>query len=463
MNAPIATSSGDAAAKVYILDTNVLLYDPRAIFSFKDNHIVIPIVVIDEIDSKKKDPLLGFNARETIRIIDQFRAQGLIISDGVNLPEGGTFRIEINNDRNIGDSAIGRLDLSKNDNRILLVAYNLSEKEKKENPDSPRRVVIVSNDGAVRIKAEAVGLRAEEYRTNSIKFDQLYTGYGEMQILPETVMDKLFEFNSTDHIISDSFPNQFFNVQSDSSKNKTVVRYLEGRIYAVNDFKTGRAFDLTARNPGQNCAIDLLMNEKIGMVSLIGKAGTGKTLLAIAAGLDMVSSGHCDRLVITRPTKSVGEPLGFLPGDIESKMDPWMRPIFDSIDFLMMNNSKRNGKFYQIGNDDSPTRKMILDGILEIQPLTYARGITLPNMTLIIDEAQNMTPHEIKTLATRVGEGSRIFLTGDPNQIDNTYVNKDTNGLTYFVDHIKGQPDYGHVTLTEGERSHIATICSELL
>ena len=461
MTCPSATSSGEAATKIYILDTNVLLYDPRAPFSFEDNQVVIPIKVIDEVDDKKDNLQVGFNARETIRIIDQFRAQGFILSDGVKLPNGGTLRIEINNNSNIGDSPIGRLDQSKNDNRILLVAYNLSEKEKIDNPDNPRKVVIVSNDGAVRIKAEAVGLKAEEYKTNMVKFDQLYTGYGEMQILPDSVMDKLFESHVADYVIEGSLPNQFFNVQAESSANKTIARYFEGRVHAINAFKVGRAFDLVARNPGQNCALDLLLNDKVGMISLIGKAGTGKTLLAIAAGLDTISSGRCDRLVITRPTKSVGGELGFLPGDIASKMDPWMRPIFDSIDFLMMNNTKRNGKLYHLG--DSPTKRMIEEGVLEIQPLAYARGITLPNMTLIVDEAQNMTPHEIKTLATRVGEGSRIFLTGDPHQIDNTYVNKDTNGLTYFVDRIKGQPDYGHVTLTQGERSHIATICSELL
>lgn len=456
------------AGKIYILDTNVLLIHPEAIFSFEENDVVVPIVVIDELDDKKSElNEIGRNARQTVRIIDKFRAEGFVISNGVVLPGGGEFRVEINNDRDKGEkSLISNLDLSKADNRILLVAANLNEKEKVRNPEAPRKVVIVSNDGALRIKAEAVGLLAEEYKTNVISYDTLYTGLGsEKLILPDDVMDLLFQTNSADYLISGAMENQYFDVVSAVSKANTTIRYCNGKIFAVNNFRTGRAYELNARNPGQNLAIDLLMNRDIGMVSLVGAAGTGKTLLAIAAGLDQVNSGHYSRLVVTRPLQSVGRDLGYLPGDVNQKIDPWLRPIYDSIEFLFMNNSKRTvGSFSQ--NKEKFTdvsQEMISDGVLEIQPLCFVRGITMPNQYFIVDEAQNLTPHEIKTLATRVGEGTKIVLTGDPNQIDSPYLTKDTNGLTYFVDKMKGQIEYGHITLTQGERSRIATICSQLL
>ena len=462
-----ANLSGETGSKIYIIDTNVLLDDPEAIFSFKDNDVVIPLAVIEEIDRKKKEiDAVGRNARKTIRIIDKFRAQGATIANGVILPSGGIFRVEINNDRNVGDSPVGRLDLTVTDNRILLVAFNISEKEKVKNPTAPKKVILVSNDGALRIKAEAVGLRAEEYKTNIINFDTLYTGFNDnLQILSDEEMEKFIASKVIDHAIADALHNQYFKIRNESGQQNNFARYSDGKIHAVNNFELGHAFDLEARNPQQDCALDLLMNENIGMVTLIGTAGTGKTLLAIAAGLDLMSSGRYDRLVVTRPTEGVGKDLGYLPGDIASKMEPWMRPIFDSVDFLMMNNnsSRRGGFSYGNTQNESPSQRMINDGALEIQPLCYVRGITLPNLILVVDEAQNLSPHEVKTISTRVGENTRIFLTGDPNQIDNPYLTKDTNGLTYFVDHMKGEIDYGHITLIKGERSRIATICAQRL
>ncbi len=455
-----ATSSGEKERKIYVLDTNVVLYDPEAMIAFEEHDVVVPILVVDEIDNKKKDPRIGWNAREAIRRIDHFRASGERISDGIVLPGGGTFRVEINNDKNLSDSAIGRLDLSKNDNRILLVAHNLMQKEKEKNPDNPRRVVMVSNDGAVRIKADAVGIPTEEYRNGMVNFDTLYTGLGsERLVLPEDCIKELSALKVAKYEIEEALPNQFFEVCTETG-NTIIVSYFEGKIYAVN--KVGRSFGLTSRNPGQACVVDMLMKDQVSMATLVGPAGTGKTLFAVAAGLDLVNKGHFQRLVVTRSTKPVGEELGYLPGDIESKMEPWLRPVFDIVDLLMMSNKARSGPLYY-GGEEFPLKRMLEDRILEIQPLAYARGITLPNMLLIIDDAQNLTPHEIKTLATRIGEGSKIILTGDPHQIDNPYINKNTNGLTHFVDHLKGQPDYGHVTLTQGERSRVATICSQLL
>ncbi|MEI8361336.1 MAG: PhoH family protein [bacterium] len=463
-----AKKEGENVRKIFIIDTNVLLDDPQALFSFDDNDVVVPIVVIDEIDNKKG--LMnetGRNARRTIRMIDNFRAEGNKISEGVVLPGGGTIRIEINNDKELGDkSVIGNLDLSKNDNRILLVAANLSAKESKKDLLQQRKVVIVSNDGALRVKAEAVNLRAEEYKTNIVDFDQLYSGLSDrVETAPDEVLDQFFNNLEAKYVIEGLIANQYIEIVGRTTGHRAMVRYNNGNIFAVNKNKVARVYDLKSRNPGQNYAIDLLTNKEIGMVTLVGPAGTGKTLLAIAAGLEKVYEGEYDRLVVTRPIRSVGEDMGYLPGDIDSKIEPWMRPIFDAIELLTANSSKRRRTSFADGqgNPVPAYKQMILDGLLEIQPLAYVRGVTFPNQYFVVDETQNLTPHEVKTLATRVGEGTKIVLTGDPNQIDNPYLSRDTNGLTYFVDRLKGQVDYGHITLTQGERSRIATICSQLL
>jgi PhoH-like ATPase len=452
--------------KIYILDTNVPVADPRCIFAFEDNVVIAPLVLIGELDKFKKDmDARGYNARQFFRIVDNFRKEGATISKGVNLPNGGTFRIEINNNHEVPDSPISQLERT-NDNRILRVAFNLQQKENEKRPEDRRQVIIVSNDKPVRITAEAVGLVAQEYESNVVDFDALYTGIGaEVQTIPDSVSTQLYADFEADYVVDGALNNQYFDFKSESTGCLGSMRYANGKVYAVNKFKNARAFDLTARNREQNFALDMLLNDDIKICSLIGTAGTGKTLLAIAAGLEKVSNGVYDKLVVARPIIPVGKDLGYLPGDIDQKMDPWMRPIYDSIELLFMGNSSQKDELIQAcrGGNLSAFEKMKHDGVLQIQPLTYIRGLSVPNTFFICDEGQNLEQLEMLTTTTRIGENSKIVITGDPHQIDHPYLNDRNNGLTFVVSRLKGQLIYGHVELVKGERSEVATLCALLL
>ncbi|MBE0597082.1 MAG: PhoH family protein [Desulfuromonadales bacterium] len=436
--------------KTYILDTNVLLHDPQAIFRFEDNDVIIPITVIEEIDRFKKElSETGRNARHISRILDGFRAQARLV-DGVPLEKGGTLKVEL-----YTEEAMRRLPpelrADRGDNRILAVAMEL-----KDRCQSP--VVFVTKDTNLRIKADVVGLAAEDYESDKISIDELYSGTAELAVAGE-VVDRFYGQGFV-ALEEEFYPNQLVTLVEASNPSHTALGRYQARqrrlVPLIRPPKEG-LWGIHPRNREQQFAFDLLLNDEIQLVTLVGKAGTGKTLLAIAAGLfKAADEGVFSRLLVSRPIFPLGRDLGFLPGDVEEKLAPWMQPIFDNVELLLSSVEDR-------GKRKRGYKELVDMGILEIEPLTYIRGRSIPKQYMIVDEAQNLTPHEIKTIITRAGEGTKIVLTGDPYQIDNPYVDASSNGLAYAVEKFKGQELTGHVTLSRGERSPLAELAANLL
>ena len=438
--------------KIFVLDTNVLLHDPKAIFSFQDNDVIIPIVVIEELDKFKKGiDEMGRNARQVSRILDQYRLKGKL-SQGVPLEGGGNLRVELNHQS--PQHLPPELIASKADNRILATALNLCRSHEGE------PVVLVTKDTNLRIKADALGLTAEDYETDTIVIDELYAGETEVTVGP----DELDEFYTKGELAvkeAQFLPNQFVLIKNSANPSQTALsRYSKQKHSLVPIVSTKHGiWGITSRNKQQQFAMDLLLNDDIRLVTLVGKAGTGKTLLALAAGLERtIETRVFQRLVVSRPVFPLGRDIGFLPGDIEEKLKPWMQPIRDNLDFLMGSSTTvARGK----GRKD--LQSLFDLGMIEVEPLTYIRGRSMPNQYLIVDEAQNLTPHEIKTIITRAGEGTKIVLTGDPYQIDNPYIDSSSNGLTFVVERFKEEPIAGHITLVKGERSDLAELAATLL
>ncbi len=436
--------------KTYVLDTNVLLHDPQAIFRFEDNDVILPLTVVEEIDRfKKEQSETGRNARQISRIIDGFRSQGKLV-DGVRLQGGGLFRIAI-----FREEAMQRLPPELRDahadNRILAVAKELAEA-------GGNTVVFVSKDINLRIKADTIDLKAEDYESDKVSIDELYSGTSELQVSQEQV-DQFYEKGELE-LIGDFIANQGVTLVDIANPSHSAIgRYdaLQQKLRPLVRAPKDGIWGIHPRNREQQFALDLLLNDDIRVVSLVGKAGTGKTLLAIAAGLlKTADESVYSRLLVSRPVFPMGRDLGFLPGDIEEKLAPWMQPIFDNVELLL--SSVEDG-----GKRKRGYRELIDLGLMEIEPLTYIRGRSIPHQYLIVDEAQNLTPHEIKTIITRAGEGTKIVLTGDPYQIDNPYIDASSNGLTYSVERLKGQDIAGHMTLTKGERSPLAELAANLL
>ncbi|MFO7812579.1 MAG: PhoH family protein [Pelovirga sp.] len=437
--------------KHYILDTNVVLHDPQAIFKFDDNVVVLPLTVIEEIDRFKKDQSeTGRNARHISRMIDTFRFQAKLV-EGVTLENGGMLKVAIYK-QEFMQKLPPELRVDRGDNRILAVANDLMESL----PDG--RVVLVSKDINLRIKADTLGLQAEDFQNDKVPVDELYTGTVEQLVSKEQV-DRFYEEGSID-IELDFYPNQGVTLVDETNPSHTALgRYVAVQQKIVPLIKVPKegVWGIHPRNREQQFAFDLLLNDDVQLVSLVGKAGTGKTLLAIAAGLlKSADEGAYNRLLISRPVFPMGRDLGFLPGDIEEKLAPWMQPIFDNVELLLSSHDEG-------GKRKRGYRELIDLGLMEIEPLTYIRGRSIPKQYLIVDEAQNLTPHEIKTIISRAGEGTKIVLTGDPYQIDNPYVDSASNGLSFSVERFKGQELIGHVTLTKGERSALAELATNLL
>lgn len=438
--------------KQFILDTNVLLHDPQSLFKFQDNIIIIPITVIEEIDRFKKDMNeTGRNARSISRILDALREKGSL-ANGVSLPGGGNLRVEL-----CEDQALGRLPSAlrddKGDHRILAVAHAAAERH----PEMP--AIFVSKDTNLRIKADAVGLVAEDYESDKVDLQELYSGSRNLE-LPTSEIDRFYGqgwLESPEGLL----PNEYATLVDQGNPSHTAIcRYDagQGRLVAVRKIPKEGVWSIHARNREQHFALDALADDNVKLVSLVGKAGTGKTLLAIAAGLQKVAEENVfNRLLVSRPVFPLGKDLGFLPGDIEEKLTPWMQPIFDNVELLISgheSNKRHGNKGY---------KELMAMGLLDIEPLTYIRGRSIPNQYLIVDEAQNLTPHEIKTIVTRAGEGTKVVLTGDPYQIDNPYVDSSSNGLSYLVERFKGERIAAHVTLSRGERSELAELAANLL
>ncbi|MEW6277765.1 MAG: PhoH family protein [Candidatus Eremiobacterota bacterium] len=442
--------------KIYLLDTSVLLHRPDSIFSFGDNQVVIPIVVLDELDHFKKGSMeLNRNARLVIKFLDEVSQQGPV-SKGVKLQNGGTLMVDITH--TVGElSALGLT--STNDNLILASAVA----SKRANPK--KKVVLVSKDINMRVKAEALGLAAEDYRADQIiDIDELYTGQGELTVAPERI-DQVYEEREipVDELKLNGglAPNQFLMLKSTSSASVTALtRYdADRRVLALLRELRYDVWGIRPLNREQRYAFEILLDDEIQLVTLAGKAGTGKTILAIAAGLQKVVNEKIYRkLSIYRPVIPMGRDIGYLPGTEQEKLSPWMQPIMDNLEFLL-NEHAASGRKGGPGRLD-----YLLDSnILDIRALTYIRGRSLPHQFIVIDEAQNLTPHEVKTIITRAAEGTKIIFTGDPYQIDHPYLDSTSNGLTHVVERFKDQSIAAHVTLTKGERSALAELASTLM
>jgi PhoH-like ATPase len=433
--------------KLFILDTNVLLHDPQAIFKFEDNELIIPIYVIEEIDRFKRDSSeRGRNAREVARLIDSLRErEGESLAEGVAVGSGGSLRVHVPERR---AQLAAALNPSSGDNAILQVAVEL----KNANPD--RATVFVTLDINLRIRADALGLKTANYQNQSVQLDNLKPG------MIEIVHPELDAFFQTGEISVDDgrlYPNVCVMLRSADDEKRTGLGRCgaDGKIRRVSVPAEG-IMGLRPRNREQTFALDLLLDDSVRLVTLVGAAGTGKTLLALAAGLKRcVQHGAYTRLLVSRPIIPLGRDLGFLPGDVDEKLAPWMKPIFDNLEFLLISGGKRRGL--------PELDEMMTSGIIEVEPLTYIRGRSLPQQYVIVDEAQNLTPHEVKTIVTRCGEGTKIVLTGDPYQIDNPYVDAATNGLTYAANRMHAEALVGHIVLTKGERSALANLAANKL
>ena len=439
-----------SSKKVFVLDTNVLLHDPMSICHFQEHDIVIPIVVIEEIDTFKKDQTeIGRNARAVSRQLDKLRRDGSL-SRGVTMEGGGCLTVDVA--PHPLDLGLAALDKHKADNQILACALG-QLKVRKE------KVVMVSKDTNLRIKADALGLQAEDYTTDRVALDELYTGTAVWDVDP-VKMDMLFDGGLVPDEDRALNPNQFVTLVDRTNDTHTALgRFYasDGRIHPLKRVEMP-PWGVKPRNREQQFALELLLDDSVQVVTLLGKAGTGKTLLAIAAGLQQVGDEErFNKLLVSRPVMPMGRDLGFLPGDISEKLRPYMQPIYDNLDFIVAANMEQRRR-------SSMTPAQLEEGgYMSVEPLTYIRGRSIPNQYIIVDEAQNLTPHEVKTILTRAGDGTKIVLTGDPFQIDNPYVDASTNGLSYLAEHFKHLDIAGHVTLVKGERSKMAELASNLL
>ena len=448
-------------AKIFVLDTNVLIHNPMALFAFGNNHVVIPLVVIEEIDNFKKGlDEKGRNARQIGRFLDNLRDSGSL-KDGVPSGHGGTIQVCMLQE--INDIAHKLYFKDPNDNLIIGTAVYFD----KLFPNT--EVILVSKDANVRIKADALGIKAQNYENETVSFDELYTGISNLLITKK----QYEQFENEHYLLHDKkqelHPNEYVRLKLNNEPNSPHLlgRYYQdsNMIYPLAHYKEGSfIFGINARNEEQSIALDLLLDDSIKMVSLIGKAGTGKTLLAMAAGLELVvTANKYSRLVVSRPIFPMGKDLGFLPGSKADKFNPWMQPIYDNMEILLTGHHEheenKNGKIF---GKKTPSLQDYLDyNFVELEPLTYIRGRSLPNQFIIIDESQNLTPHEMKTIITRAGEGTKVILTGDPYQIDIPYLDSESNGLSMCAELLKNEPLVGHITLEKGERSILADLAAK--
>jgi PhoH-like ATPase len=443
--------------KIFVLDTNVLLHDPQSLYSFHDNELIIPAVVLEEIDSKKRlADELGRNARSVSRLLDGMRELGRL-HEGISLPGGGVLKVELNHRSFVRvQEMFGEMS---SDNRILAVALNYHLEQEKLPEEERRSVVLISKDVLVRIKADVLGLEAQDYLSDRVvEFSDLYGGCLTLHVHP-SVIDEFYtyRFLSVSHLQLRSalYPNEFVILRDEmgTSKSALLKVSLDGARLEPLFLSNDPVWGITARNAQQRMALELLLSDDIPLVTLSGKAGTGKTLLALAAGLLKVEDEHkYKKLLIARPVVPMGKDIGYLPGEKEEKLRPWMQPIYDNLEYLF--DTKKAGDIEKI---------LMGMGSIQVEALTYIRGRSIPGQFIIIDEAQNLTRHEVKTIVSRVGEGSKIVLLGDPGQIDHPYLDSVSNGLTHTVERFKQESISGHITLEKGERSRLAQFAADLL
>jgi PhoH-like ATPase len=427
--------------RIYVLDTNVYLTNYESILQFGIHDIVVPLKVLDEIDKhKNRQDIVGQQARSTIRFLDDLRSKGSL-TKGVRIKKSqGLLSVKTYDPFVLPDD----LDLEDSDNQIL--ATILSIKKEHQN----RKVILVSRDINMRVKCDSLGILCQDYSDSKVLEDveSVYTGMRKV-LVEDNIVDQAYDSNY-ENLELDTYVNEFAALTSlTNEKRAAFVR--KTRTGSIVKCKNISPWGLKPRNKEQMVAMNLLMDPAVSVVSLIGRAGSGKTLLALAAGLEQtLEKSLYNQIIVTKPVQPVGKDIGFLPGTMQEKMDPWIAPIKDNLKFLFKND-KINLDMY------------LENGQIEVEAMTYIRGRSITNSFIIIDEVQNMTRHEIKTVLTRVGEGTKIVLTGDIEQIDNVYINSTTNGLTYVVEKFKDQVFSGHILLTKGERSEVATISSDIL
>lgn len=442
--------------KNYVLDTNVLIHDPQSIFQFQNNNLFVPVYVLEELDKiKSEQSLRGRNSREACRIIDDLRSEGSL-SEGVPIGDG-VFSIYVPKERRVLQVA---LDPKSMDSGILQAVLEIKE----QNPDT--KTILVTMDVNLRVRAESIGIQTASYESQSVDPSKMITGHIEMKMM----YDDINEMYATGQIdLEDRLDAEedkeasllYSNVcitMTDPDGKTALGRYKKKKniIIPVKLPKEG-IMGIKPRNKEQQFALDLLLDDSVKLVSLVGMAGTGKTLLAVAAGMHKITvEGEYSKLVISRPVVPMGKDIGFLPGSMEEKMDPWMQPIYDNLELLMQigGGKRKTGMTY---ND------LFNQDMIRVEPLTYIRGRSLPNQFIIIDESQNLNPHEIKTIITRCGEGTKIVLTGDPDQIDSPYMDKGSCGLSLAVEKLHNNLIVGHLTLTKGERSELANLAATLM
>jgi PhoH-like ATPase len=437
--------------KNYILDTNVLLHDPNSLLNFAENAVLLPIEVIEEIDRfKRESSELGQNARAVSRMLDSYRGQGRL-SEGVKLPNGGKLKIVFQKNGQTNGHDQGIYNGNTVDNRILMLASTIQ----KAQPKNP--AILVSKDINLRIKADALGLQAEDYETDRVHIKDLYTGMLEMPVSTQQIAS--FRSNGELELNGGKkyFPNEYCALTDEANPKKTALSKVDAsgeKLIPIIDCREG-VWGIKPRNREQHFAFDALLDDRVKLVTLMGKAGTGKTLLAMAAGLKRtVLDREFRRLVVARPTISMGKELGFLPGSLDEKLAPWMQPIHDALEMLSDLN---------MGHEHRRSGDLMRSGSIVVEALSYIRGRSIANQFMIIDEAQNLTPLEVKTIITRVGSGTKIIFTGDPYQIDNPYVDSSSNGFNFVVSKFKGEALAAHIELQKGERSELAELAANIL
>jgi PhoH-like ATPase len=473
------TVSLDHGVKTFVIDTNVLIHNPEALLSFRETEIVLPLWVLEELDSLKTYPdQRGKSARDAIRFINSLAASGNL-HDGVKLPNGSLLRVSMGLDEALPEG----MALDKNDNKIIMTAYALMRRG--------RRVFFVSKDINARVKAQALGVRVVDYEKQKVDISTLYSGVREVAAGPDTLnaLSRLCDAHQDLSQAQSASPdgsspavdaardemscaqaellalpelkdyrltyNEFLLFKEGGGKEYLARWDLDRRLLFPLEPYSQAVSGVLPLNARQRVAFELLMDDSIPLVTLVGKAGTGKTLMAIAAGLKKVlEDKQYTRLLVSRPVIPVGKDIGFLPGEKGAKMSNWMTPIFDNLEYILSAAHKPNFKTVD---------QLIRDKLLEIEAVSFIRGRSLPREFIIIDEAQNLTPHEIKTIVSRAGEGAKVVLTGDPYQIDNMYLDSNSNGLSFLVDRFKGQKLFGHVSLQKSERSALAELAAELL
>ncbi len=440
--------------KTFVLDTNVILHDPTCINHFQENNIIIPLAVIEELDHfKRGNQVINLNAREFARTLDSI-AGNEVFNGGVSLGRGkGKVRIVITKGLSPEIHDVFRED--NVDHRVLSAAVEASRENKGKS-----KTILVSKDVNLRMKSKAIGIPAEDYTTDRVvNVEELYSGKSVVEDFDDDILQRLYQppyevlsKQILKKLKSEAVPNKYFIMRN---SNRSVLAALNNEMDKFKRIDKQAVYGIKPRNAEQTFAVDALCNPDIPLVSMTGKAGTGKTLLALAGALQVRKNYR--QIYIARPVVPLSnKDLGFLPGDVESKLAPYMQPLWDNLKVIQ-------DQFPETDKSHQMINTMLKEEKLVIEPLSYIRGRSLQRIYFIVDEAQNLTPHEIKTIITRAGEGAKIVLTGDVYQIDHPYLDSQSNGLSYLIEHFKGQKLYAHVNLEKGERSELAELASNLL